>query len=130
MPATLRIVTAAVVLLVVVGCGGDDPSGTDTVERDGRTVFVMEVPDCDDEHGCAMTIAIDGRLFAPGPCHDPVPEADLGDAVAVGDPALTLGYVEARAIGGTATDRAVALLGDGVCGPGSQTWIRATRFES
>jgi hypothetical protein len=59
-PPPRRSAAVLLLLLAVGGCSNDVETSR-TI--DGRTVFVMNAPTCDDTDACAAAWTIDGRLY-------------------------------------------------------------------
>lgn len=105
-------------MLVLTGCS-DDPPGSRRTEVDGRQVFELERPPCDDDGACQESFAIDGSLFGLPDCVDPVAGPALGDLIAVGNEEIAL---EARSVSGRETDEVVAVRGRDARCPDEDAW--------
>ncbi len=106
----------SLILCVVSACGSDAELGTATTMVDGKPLFEIEVPDCDDEGACEETFFIDGIEYAHS-CQ-PIPESDLGDRLAIGGEGLSV--LEARRIKGEDPSARVALR---MAAEGCNTWV-------
>ena len=72
-------------LLVLGTACGEEPSGKETRVVDGRSVFVADIPECDDMGACAEAYVIDGVTYESVTSCVAEKPSQAGDLIAVID---------------------------------------------